>query len=160
MNNKDIRIYIDMDNVLCDYKKAHDEAIKNKPEIVYPQSQYGFFRDLEPINSAIYMFKKLSENFDVWILTAPSIQNPMCYTEKREWVGKNLGYDAAERLIISPNKSLLIGDYLIDDIVEGRAKQDQFKGTQIVFGNEKYPDWFKVMDYFEQYFKVKNHDRN
>ena len=153
--NKDIRIYIDMDNVLCDYKKAHDAAMERQPEMPYPQSQYGFFRDLEPINSALYMFKILSNNFDVWILTAPSVQNPMCYSEKREWVGKYLGFEAAKRLILSPDKSLLIGDYLIDDIEAGRAKQDQFKGTQIVFGNDKYPDWFKVMDYFEQYFKIK-----
>jgi len=154
MNNKHIRIYIDMDNVLCDYQKAHDEAIKNKPEIVYPQSQYGFFRDLEPTNCALMGFTVLSKNFDVWILTAPSVQNPMCYTEKREWVEKNLGFDAAKRLILSPDKSLLIGDYLIDDMVEGRAKQNEFNGTHIVFGNEVYPDWLSVLEYFKQYFKT------
>jgi 5'(3')-deoxyribonucleotidase len=144
-----------MDNVLCDYQKAWEESMIDNPEILYPQSQYGFFRDLEPINSALFMYKRLSDNFDVWILTAPSVQNPMCYTEKREWVGKHLGFEAAKRLILSPDKSLLIGDYLIDDIEAGRAKQDQFNGTQIVFGNTEYPDWFVVMEYFEQYFKVK-----
>ena len=154
-SNKDIRIYIDMDNVLCDYQTAWENSMIYNPDILYPQSQYGFFRDLEPINSALFMFKRLSDNFDVWILTAPSVQNPMCYTEKREWVGKHLGFEAAKRLILSPDKSLLIGDYLIDDIEDGRAKQNQFKGTQIVYGNDKYPDWFAVMEYFEQYFKIK-----
>ena len=154
-SNKDIRIYIDMDNVLCDYQTAWENSMIDNPDILYPQSQYGFFRDLEPINSALFMFKRLSDNFDVWILTAPSVQNPMCYTEKREWVGKHLGFEAAKRLILSPDKSLLIGDYLIDDIEDGRAKQNQFKGTQIVYGNDKYPDWFAVMEYFEQYFKIK-----
>ena len=153
--NKDIRIYVDMDNVLCDYQTAWENSMIDNPDILYPQSQYGFFRDLEPINSALFMFKRLSDNFDVWILTAPSVQNPMCYTEKREWVGKHLGFEAAKRLILSPDKSLLIGDYLIDDIEAGRAKQNLFKGTQIVYGNNKYPDWFAVIKYFEQYFKIK-----
>lgn len=143
-----------MDNVLCDYQKAHDAAMERQPEIPYPQSQYGFFRNLEPIYGALIGFTVLSKNFDVWILTAPSIQNPMCYTEKREWVGKNLGYEAAERLILSPHKGLLIGDYLIDDIEAGRAKQNEFNGMQIVFGNNDYPDWHSVLDYFKKYYKI------
>ncbi len=153
MNNKDIRIYIDMDNVLCDYQKAHNESIKRQPEIIYPQSQYGFFRDLEPIKSALMGFTVLSKHFDVWILTAPSVQNPMCYSEKREWVEKYLGFETAKKLIISPDKSLLIGDYLIDDIEEGRAKQNLFKGVQLVFGNEEYPNWTSIINYFKQYYK-------
>ena len=149
--NKDIRIYVDMDNVLCDYQSAYDKALKDNPEIIYPQSQYGFFRNLKPMPSAKEIFKLLSDKFDVWILTAPSVQNPLCYSEKREWVETYLGYDAAKRLIISPDKSLLIGDYLIDDIEEGRAKQNEFNGVQIVFGIEPYYNWIDVLDYFKQY---------
>jgi 5'(3')-deoxyribonucleotidase len=154
MKSKKIRIYVDMDNVLCDYQTAYDEALKRQPQVVYPQSQYGFFRNLEPIDGAKSIFKLLMKYFDVWILTAPSIQNPMCYTEKREWVETHLGYEAAERLILSPHKGLLIGDYLIDDIVEGRAKQNTFQGTQIVFGNDEFPDWLSVLEYFKQYYKL------
>ena len=144
MKSKKIRIYVDMDNVLCDYQKAWDESMKRQPQIIYPQSQYGFFRNLEPIDGGKSIFKLLMK----------SIQNPMCYTEKREWVETHLGYEAAERLILSPDKSLLIGDYLIDDIEAGRAKQDQFNGVQIVFGNDKFPDWLSVLEYFKQYYKV------
>jgi 5'(3')-deoxyribonucleotidase len=154
MKSKNIRIYVDMDNVLCDYQTAYNEALRRQPEIPYPQSQYGFFRNLKPINSAKSVFAILSKHFDVWILSAPSIQNPMCYTEKREWVETHLGYEAAERLILSPHKGLLIGDYLIDDIEEGRARQSEFKGVQIVFGKEPYYNWYDVLDYFKQYYKI------
>jgi 5'-nucleotidase len=149
---KNIRIYVDMDNVLCDYDKAFNRKLREQPEIAYPQSQYGFFLDLEEIFDACDYFALLSKRFDVWILTAPSIQNPMCYTEKRIWVEKHLGYKAAEKLILSPDKSLLKGDYLIDDMVEGRAKQSEFEGTQIVFGSEEFPDWYTVYNYFKKYW--------
>lgn len=146
--NKDIRIYIDMDNVLCDYQTAYNKAIKENPEIKYPQSQYGFFRNLEPIRFAVQAFESLTKYYDTWILTAPSTRNPLCYSEKREWVERYLGFDSVEKLIISPDKSLLIGDYLIDDIEAGKAKQNQFKGTLIVFGCEKFNDWMDVLEYF------------
>ena len=37
-----------MDDVLCDFKTAHKEAIQQNPKIKFPQSQYGFFRNLKP----------------------------------------------------------------------------------------------------------------
>ncbi len=144
-----------MDDVLCDYSGAHKAALKKQPEIAYPQSQYGFFRNLKPIETATAAFTILSNKFDVWILTAPSIQNPLCYTEKREWVETHLGYAAAEKLILSPHKGLLIGDYLIDDLEEGRARQNEFSGVQLVFGSKEYPDWYSILDYFKQYYTLK-----
>ena len=58
-----------------------------------------------------------SDKFDMWFLTAPSIKNPMSYAEKRVWIETNSF--PPERLIICPDKSLLKGDYLIDDNKEG-----------------------------------------
>lgn len=151
---KDIIIYVDMDNVLCDYNKMFEERIEKYPETAYPQSQYGFFEELLPVKDALNGFDFLSYYFDVWILSAPSVMNPMCYTEKRVWVEKYLGYKAAEKLILSPNKALLMGHYLIDDIKEGRARQNEFIGDQLVFGSKKYPDWVSVMRYFTRKYKL------
>lgn len=149
---KNIRIYIDMDDVLCDFTSAYKNMRIKYPEIKYPQSQYGFFRNLKPMERAVNTFKMLSNTFDVWILTAPSTYNPMSYTEKREWVENHLGFDVCEKLIISPDKSLLKGSYLIDDLASGRAKQDKFEGDLIVFGQEPYENWGKVYDYFKERF--------
>lgn len=151
--HKNIRIYVDMDNVLCNFDKAFDDAIKKEPKIIYPQSQYGFFLNLEPIEYAIDSYRILSEDFDVWILTAPSEKNPFSYTEKRVWTEKFLGEKAVEKLIISPNKSLLIGDYLIDDIKEGKARQNEFIGKLVHFGSKTYPDWFSILKYFNLKFQ-------
>ncbi|MFD3396348.1 hypothetical protein ACE41R_05835 [Alteromonas macleodii] len=138
-------VYVDMDDVICDYRKAYNVARQEKPEIVYPQSLYGFFADLEPVEGALDAMKALqqSERHDVYILTAPSIYNPLCYTEKRIWVEKWLGYYFVERLIISPNKALLKGDVLIDDHINGNG-QERFEGKLIQFGGSDHPDWSSV----------------
>ena len=50
------------------------------------------------------------------------------------------------RLIISPNKSLLKGDYLIDDNVEGKG-QEGFEGKLIQYGSTSYPSWSSVLKF-------------
>lgn len=139
-------VYIDMDDVLCDFSGAFKAALMKNPNIAYPQSQYGFFTNLSPINDAIDSVKKLinSEQYNPYILTAPSFQNPLCYTEKRVWIEKYFGLEFTKKLIISPNKALLKGDYLIDDMSEGKG-QDKFEGKLLQFGSSQYPDWPSVL---------------
>jgi len=140
------RIYVDMDDVLCDFMKAYQESKNKNPELKFPQSQLGFFVNLEPIKGAIESVNKLRKDFDVYILTAPSNRNPHSYTEKRLWIEMYFGYEFTERLIISSNKSLLIGDYLIDDYADGKG-QESFQGELIQFATEKYPNWQSVINY-------------
>lgn len=144
-------IYIDMDDVLCDFFNTYLAALKQHPEIKYPQSQIGFFRDLPPIKNAIESVKYLvaQEHFDVYILTAPSIKNPHCYTEKRLWVENYLGIDMVKKLIISCNKGLNKGDYLIDDYIEGKG-QENFEGKILHFGSEEYLNWEEIIYYFNR----------
>lgn len=148
-------IYVDMDDVLCAFSKRHAEEIAQSPEIVYPQSQYGFFRGLDPIPGgieAINTFQAL-EQFEVYILTAPSVLNPLCYTEKRLWVEDHFDFNMASRLIISPHKHLSKGDYLIDDNLSGKG-QERFEGKLLHFGSEAYPNWERVMAYFKETYQL------
>ena len=139
-------VYIDMDDVLCDYTTAFNKALEETPDIAFPQSQYGFYANLAPITGAIESVQKLinSEKFDPYILTAPSTRNPFSYTEKRVWIEKYLGIEFTEKLIISPNKGLLKGDILIDDLISGRG-QESFEGNIMQFGSADYPDWKTVI---------------
>ena len=63
----------------------------------------------------------------VHILSAPSVFNPLCYTEKRLWVENYPGFEFVHKLILATNKGLLEGDYLIDDYIAGRG-QENFDG--------------------------------
>lgn len=146
------RIYIDMDGVLCNFYDAAKEFIKNNPDVKYPQSKIGFFLNLKEMPNAIESFNKLKKDYDVWILTRPSFRNINCYSEKAQWVENNLGYDVLKKTIFSGDKSLLKGDYLIDDKLN--ANQDKFEGELIRFGSDKFKNWNKVLDFFN------NHNKN
>lgn len=139
-------IYIDMDDVLAQYSISFSRAIKNNPSIQFPQSQPGFFVDLIPVDGAINAVNKLRRNYDVYILTAPSVKNPLCYTEKRLWIEKYFDLDFCHKLIICSNKGLLKGDYLIDDNITGKG-QENFEGKLIQFGTDDCMDWSRPVSF-------------
>ncbi len=154
--NIKIIIYVDMDDVICDYSRSHEKALKMNPHIKYPQSQYGFFRTLPAILGALNSVEYLNfqKEFDVYILTAPSIKNPLCYIEKRLWVEDNLGIEMVKKLIISPNKGLNKGDYLIDDHTSGKG-QENFEGEILKFGSKNFNNWEQILNYFKGKYELK-----
>jgi 5'(3')-deoxyribonucleotidase len=88
----------------------------------------------------------LMTKYDVWNHTRPSIKNTNSYTEKAEWIKKYFGEDMLFKLILCPDKSLVKGDFLIDD--DHRHGQTEFEGEHIHFGkDEKFMNWSQVVDY-------------
>lgn len=152
------KIFIDMDDTLCQYSKAWKLA--NDQGTEFPQSKEHFFEYLQPIKGAITAVEQLSNNYDVWILTAPSIYNPSSYIEKRLWVDHFLGFEMCKKLIICPNKGLISGNekyidtkfdkydtivthILIDDLIEGKG-QENWTGDLMQFGSKRYPNWDSI----------------
>jgi 5'-nucleotidase len=144
-----MRIFIDMDGVLCDYDKKKAQIKEALPTVKYPQSIPKFFEDMEPIQDAIETVNWLRKIHDVYILSAPSGRNVLSYTEKRVWVEKYFDFDLSERLILSNQKDFLKGDILIDDRRNGKG-QDRFEGEFILFGSLQYPTWGKIRMRFEE----------
>lgn len=142
------RIYIDMDGILCDFYGAAKKELERNPKQPYPQSRWGFFLKLEPLPNAIESVNELKKTFDVWILTRPSYNNINCYSEKAQWVLDNLGYDMLEKTILCGDKSLIKGDFLIDD--QGNAGQENFEGKWLKFGSENFKDWYTIIDFFKK----------
>ena len=137
------RIFCDMDDTLCDFIGPFKSG---EYKLKYPQSKVGFFLDLKPLEGAIEGMKTLQTKYSVYILTRPSIKNTNCYTEKAEWVKKYLGEEMLEKMIICSDKSLVKGDYLIDD--DNRHGQIEFEGEHIHFGkDERFKNWAQVVDY-------------
>ena len=145
-------VYVDMDDTLCDFTSAYKQVKEARPDTKYPQSLPGFYMNLEPIEEAIETYQWLNGQpcFEVFILTAPSILNPQCYTEKRLWVENWLGMSMVENLIITSRKDLNKGDFLIDDKARGKG-QDQFEGKFIQYGSTAYPSWVEIKAYFEKF---------
>ncbi len=139
-------VYVDMDDVLCDFSGSAREFFKREPKAKFPQSRVGFFESLPAIEGAIEGVNYLRQQsvFDVYILTAPSTRNPCCYSEKRIWIENHFDYPFTKKLIISPNKGLLKGDVLVDDHISGKG-QEAFEGKILQFGTEEFPNWESVI---------------
>ena len=133
-----------MDGVLCDFLKSYNHYRELYSSQPYPQSQYGFFLNLEPIDGAIDAMCILADKYDVWILTRPSVNNVMCYSEKAQWIKNHLGFDMQVKTIICTDKSLLKGDLLIDD--QTCHGQSEFEGRHLHFATEDYPDWKSILN--------------
>ena len=136
------KIFVDLDDIMCHYKKAFIRDVNDTTP--YPQSKVGFFANLKPIDGAIEAFNLLGKKYDMWILSSPSYMNPSSYTEKRLWVEKYLGLEMCKKLILTCDKSLIMGDYLIDDTLT--RKQLEFPGEFIHYGSKMYPDWQTILD--------------
>ena len=140
-------LYIDMDNVLVDFPSGIE---KISPEL---QAEYegdmddvpGIFALMDPMPGAIKAFNELAKVYDTYILSTAPWNNSSAWKHKIEWVQNYLGEAAHKRLILSHNKHLNIGDYLIDDRLANGV--DKFQGEHIHFGQEQFPDWDSVCQY-------------
>jgi 5'(3')-deoxyribonucleotidase len=147
LTNKAI-LYFDMDGVLADFHRAIREKVTPELAVQYGTDVDqipGIFNDLHPIPGAIFAFEELSRLYDVYILSTAPWGNPEAWMEKRLWVEKHLGDLAHKRLILSHNKHLNRGDYLIDDRLANGA--DRFEGEHILFGGDEFPTWLEVLKY-------------
>ena len=140
-------IYFDMDNVLVNFQSGLDQL----PEEVLLQYEGqldnipGVFSLMKPLNGAIEAYTILAVEYDSYILSTAPWGNISSWSDKAAWVQEHLGDSAKKRLILSHNKNLNIGDYLIDDRTANGAAQ--FMGEHIHFGSAKFPNWNSVLDY-------------
>ena len=114
-----------MDGVLVDFQSGIDSLSDNEKEIY--EGRYdevpGIFSKMIPKDGALKAFEKLSKSFEVYILSTAPWDNPSAWTDKLLWVKKNLGTQAHKKLILSHNKHLNAGDFLIDDSVKIKMKK-------------------------------------
>ena len=140
-------LYFDMDNVLVDFNSG---IVQLTTEI---QKEFegrldevpGVFSLMKPLEGALEAYEILSEKFDAYLLSTAPWDNSSAWADKNEWVKKYLGKSAYKRLILSHNKHLNLGDYLIDDRTANGA--GQFTGELILFGGSKFPNWNSVIHY-------------
>ena len=151
MSKKKQIVYIDMDNVLVDFKTGIDK-LSDEIKIKYDgnlDDVPGIFSLMDPMPFALESVKKIATEFELYVLSTAPWKNPSAWSDKVKWIQKYFGDDKDsifyKRLIISHHKNLNRGDYLIDDREKNGAKE--FAGELILFGSEKFPDWNSVTNY-------------
>jgi len=139
-------VYVDMDGVIADFAGKWEKMYGTKIDPYHiPPTPSGFYRDLELIPGAYEAVRTLQTMFNVYFLSTAEWTNPSSFTDKRLWIEEKFGSIAHKKLILSNNKSLNIGNYLIDDrTVNGVS---EFTGEFIHFGSPLFPNWNEVMTY-------------
>ena len=136
-----------MDNVLVNFQSGIDALTDEEKEAFKDDLDDvpGIFSKMKPVDGAIDAYRELSQYFDVYILSTAPWNNPSAWTDKLLWVQKYLGDLAYKKLILSHNKNLNAGDFLIDDRTANGA--GEFKGEHIHFLSDTYKNWDDVLDY-------------
>ena len=146
------RILIDMDGVIANWGKAYNESLdtfkedaagiprhedqqtfdlnkdrtqREKTIIAAIMIEPGFYSRLEPIEGAQQALKAiLKSGHDVRIVTSPWVSNSTCASDKLNWIVKHYGSHWGPRVIITSDKTLVRGDFLIDDKPEIKGFHD------------------------------------
>lgn len=135
-------LLVDVDNTIADFEGRFIELWKEKfPDIPhvprkqrrhfyqthdYPQEHHrkitsiitskGFFCDLKPMDGAIEALNEMKAlGHSVYLCTSSYFNYPECVSCKYQWVNKHLGQRWQSKVIISADKTLVKGDFLIDD---------------------------------------------
>ena len=112
----------------------------------------GFYRDLEVVEDSVEVLRELSEDYELFICTDPF--GPYSLRDKYEWLLEHFPFIKAENFIFTGNKSIVNGEYMIDDAVHHIEK---FKGEKLLFGapyniNEtrftRLSSWLEIREYF------------
>ena len=140
-------LYFDMDNVLVNFQSGLDQLSEEVLQQYEGQLDNipSVFSLMKPLDGALEAYTILASTYDSYILSTAPWGNISSWSDKAAWVQTYLGDSAKKRLILSHNKNLNIGDYLIDDRTANGAAQ--FMGEHIHFGSAKFPNWNSVLDY-------------
>lgn len=141
-------VYFDMDNTLVNF----DSGIHQLSD--YQKEKYsgrldevpGIFSIMNPIDEMVELFNTMSEDerFDCYVLSTSPWENPTAASDKIEWI-KNYLPKAYKRVILSHNKHLNVGDYLIDDRTANGA--GEFGGELIQYGTDEFPNAESIKNY-------------
>jgi 5'-nucleotidase len=132
-----ILLLVDMDGVIVDfakgfragYAKLYDEPDPGELTCfevfdAYPHieqgklwdvwHQKGFFLGLDPMPGALEALEAMARcDVDIYFCSSPSAISS--WSEKAEWIEHWLGDAWTRKLILTKDKTLVIGDYLLDD---------------------------------------------
>jgi 5'-nucleotidase len=99
-----------------EFRVMDDYPPELQADVATVYSSPGFFRDLEPIDGAVSAVKAMvAHGIDVRICTAAIDAYENCVLEKYQWVEQHLGREFTKKMVLTKDKTLVVGDWLVDD---------------------------------------------
>lgn len=154
-------ILVDMDQVLADWSKKYDEILDSygprashikrargavdfnlfegsQPEdnelILSVFKHKDLYKDLEVIPGSKEALDEMEYlGHDVFIVSSPTVDSKYCASDKFAWLKHHFGIQWASKLILTLDKTVVIGDVLIDDKPEVLGVNSEPFWTHIVF---------------------------
>ena len=170
-----MRICIDMDEVMVDNYQRYHELFEEKYQRTVDPAEYaggriydmpgitgirealyepGFFRHLPMMKHAREVVEELYRKHEVFIVTA-SMEFKHSFTDKWEWLEEHMPFIHWERIVFCGDKSIVHGDYMIDDKLRNL---DGFNGQGLLFtashnldddgGYPRFDTWLELRDFF------------
>ena len=99
---------------------------KRLTEAVY---QPGFFVDIPVKQNAVEVMRALKEKYEIFVATA-AMEFPNSFREKYDWLQQHFGFIHWSKIVFCGDKSIVTGDFLIDDMARNFLK---FKGEAVLF---------------------------
>jgi 5'-nucleotidase len=159
-------LYVDMDNVIVDFKtgisRVPERIMQSHIETVGLDSSGnpkdlddipGIFSLMDPMPGAVEALRELTGLFDTYVLSTSPWNNPTAWSDKVKWVQLHFGADKSsplyKRLILSHHKNLNEGHFLVDDRLHNGAEKFAAKpgSEHIHFGQDPFQDWERVFNY-------------
>ncbi|MEO0733447.1 MAG: 5'(3')-deoxyribonucleotidase [Bacteroidota bacterium] len=168
------RVIIDMDEVMVDNYQVYHQIFEQKAGRPVDPAEYrgrriydmdgfadirdalhqkGFFRKQPIMQDAQEVVRELYDKHEVWIVTA-AMEFRHSFLDKYEWLEEHFPFIHYKRIVFCGDKSIVHGDYMIDDKVSNLAS---FNGTGLLFtashnlddtGYARVDNWRDVQDYF------------
>lgn len=144
-------VIVDMDNVMANISEHFinwyndktgesitSESLIGKPELeAFPKSGIvkdflytpGFFRTVPVMNNSQQVMAELNKKYKVFIVSS-ALEFPQSLPEKYDWLGEHFPFIGWQQIVFCGSKSLIRGDYMIDDYLKNF---EHFDGEKLLF---------------------------
>ncbi|MBM3200759.1 5'-3'-deoxyribonucleotidase [Candidatus Woesearchaeota archaeon] len=102
------------DRTIFNIENQYPEDLRELVKSIY--NAPGFCKSLKPIDGSLESVLEMqNEGHEVYICTAPLTVYENCVLEKYQWAEQHLGLEWVKKIILTRDKTLVRGDFLIDD---------------------------------------------
>jgi 5'(3')-deoxyribonucleotidase len=154
-------INIDLDDTVADFFSA-TKCLASKTILEHKMWDPGFFLNLKPLpgaQGAVFELQKLGYN--IYFLSQPLAECPESYIDKVKWISIHFP-QLYNKIILTQDKGLCLGDYLIDDNPFKWKEPFEKNGGKFIhfpYGGHTYKDrwdecpdpeqsWREIVEYF------------